>query len=60
MAFLHPFKISMCIYFIDVREIQFKYYTARSDLAFRKFREEGGGTIGGGLRIVRVKTKEVR
>lgn len=54
----------MCIYFIDVREtVQVLYYLVRnprSDLTFRKFREEGGGTIGGGLRIMRMKTKEVR
>lgn len=49
MAFLHPLKTSVCIYFINVREIQFKYYTTKSDSAFTKFREERGGTVGRGV-----------
>lgn len=34
--------------------------TTRSDLIFRSFEGNGGGSIEGGLRIVRVETEEIR
>lgn len=56
MAFLHSFKTS--IHRSERDTVQVLDYKVMY-LAFRKFREEGEGTIGSGLKIVRVKTKEV-
>lgn len=56
MAFLHSFKTS--IHRSERDTVQVLDYKVMY-LAFRKFREEGEGTIGSGLKIVRVKTKEI-